>query len=71
MEMCSMKKAASMQIGDKVQPLGIELNEPLAWVIIGFIPVGKNKKYKIVIQHPTSKDTLSLENLPYNNKRFK
>lgn len=52
--------------GDWVQPDGLALKEPLAWRVIGFISRMKNPKYKVVIEHPISRDTLALENVPHN-----
>jgi len=57
------------ELGDRVQPYGLELEYPFAWKIVGFVAAGMNPKYKIVIEHPTSGDRLSLENLPRNTKK--
>lgn len=48
------------KIGDKVQPIGIELEAPLAWTVVDFIECN-GQRVKTVIQHPISGDLIALE----------
>ncbi|MFB6248460.1 MAG: hypothetical protein ABEL97_07815 [Salinibacter sp.] len=55
-----------VQIGDYVQPEGLELRPPLAWKVVGFEARGDNPKYTAVLEYPLSGDRIALDNLPKN-----
>lgn len=51
---------ATAKVGDLVQPPGLALIHPYAWVVTGFV-ICNGRRIKTIIQHPISKDTLALE----------
>jgi hypothetical protein len=55
-----------LQIGDYVQPKGLELRPPLAWKVVGFEARDDNPKYILVLKYPLSGDRITLDNLPQN-----
>jgi hypothetical protein len=58
----------NVQLGDYVQPEGLELRPPLAWKVVGFEARGSNPKYRVVLEYPLSGDRLTLANLPRNTR---